>query len=132
MNSILTCHDIIPRMYAWGNLIPILASVLVAILLDVIYNNSIFNRMRNAINVCIVKRRLSLFNIRNPCFHFRIVFSEIMIYVILRNFSHFLQRWKMPNHFSKCSLWLLVRENIIWSYLLNVLSYSNYKCTSTA
>ena len=66
-------------MYAWSNLIPILASIFITILLGIIYYNTIFNCMRNTINIGVVKCRLSFFNFRNPCFHFGIVFSEIMI-----------------------------------------------------
>ena len=132
MNRILTCHNVVSCMYAWSDLIPILASVFIAILLGIIYNNTIFNRMGNTVNISIVKRRLSFFYFRNPCFHFWIVFSEIMIDVIFRYFSHFLQRRKMPYHLSKCSLWLFIGKNITWCYLLYILSYSNNKCTSAA
>ena len=88
MNSILTCHNIITSMNAWCNFIPTLTCIFVPILLSIINYNPILYGMGYLGYVSIVKSRLPLFYIGNPCFHSWRIFSKIVINIIFRNLSH--------------------------------------------
>lgn len=90
MNSILTCHNIVTSVNTRCYLIPILTSIFVAILTGVVHNDTILYTMRYLCNISIVKCRLPLLNVSNPRLHARGVFSEVMIDIIFRNFTHLL------------------------------------------
>ena len=129
MYSILTCQYIIASMYARWHFIPILTSIFVTVFTLMKYYFPILFCMRYTTFILIVKCRLSLYDMFNPFFHMRSIWSECMINVLFPYFTHILQMRQMSNCLAQSLFLLTVWEQLKWSHFLLIFANSYHKCS---